>query len=65
MCFPPFSSEKLIRITEQPTFFTIVKRCVDEESQNQNATQEIMLVYYIKQSETKWLAPVKDVKDAL
>ena len=35
-------------------------RCVDEEFTNQNATEEIMLVYYIKQSETKWLAPVKD-----
>ena len=40
-------------------------RCVDEEFTNQNATEEIMLVYYIKQSETKWLAPVKDVKDAM
>ena len=41
-------------------FFIIVWRCVDEEFTNQNATEEIMLVYYIKQSETKWLAPVKD-----
>ena len=29
---------------------------------NQTSTQGIMLVYYIKQRETKWLAPVfKDV----